>query len=84
MLTAAASAVSRKRIERMYRQGEIPAVKRSGECDNHVHSQFSFSPYSPCKIAWKAYESGLDTCGIVDHESVAGCRNLPRRAGYSG
>lgn len=54
-------------------RGEIPAVARKGECDNHIHSQFSFSPYSPSMIAWKAYEVGLDTCGIVDHESVAGC-----------
>lgn len=52
---------------------DIPEVPRIGECDNHVHSQFSFSPYSPSMIAWKAYQAGLDTCGIVDHESVAGC-----------
>lgn len=54
-------------------RGELPAVARKGECDNHIHSQFSFSPYSPSMIAWKAYQVGLDTCGIVDHESVAGC-----------
>lgn len=54
-------------------RGDIPAVERIGECDNHIHSQFSFSPYSPSMIAWKAYQVGLDTCGIVDHESVAGC-----------
>lgn len=53
-------------------RGDIPSVKRIGECDNHIHSQFSFSPYSPSMIAWKAYLAGLDTCGLVDHESVAG------------
>lgn len=53
-------------------RGEIPEKKRIGECDNHIHSQFSFSPYSPSMIAWKAYQAGLDTCGLVDHESVAG------------
>ena len=52
--------------------GQLPKVERKGECDNHIHSQFSFSPYSPSMIAWKAYEVGLDTCGIVDHESVGG------------
>ena len=54
-------------------RGDLPRVARLGECDNHIHSQFSFSPYSPTTIAWKAYQVGLDTCGIVDHESVAGC-----------
>jgi len=57
-------------------RGELPWIPRKGECDNHIHSQFSFSPYSPAMIAWKAYEAGLDTCGIVDHESVAGCREF--------
>ena len=52
--------------------GKLPKVERLGECDNHIHSTFSFSPYSPSMIAWKAYQVGLDTCGIVDHESVAG------------
>ncbi|MCF0145611.1 MAG: PHP domain-containing protein, partial [Eubacterium sp.] len=53
-------------------RGDIPSQPRLGECDNHIHSQFSFSPYSPSMIAWKAYLVGLDTCGIIDHESVAG------------
>lgn len=56
--------------------GRMQAVERRGECDNHIHSTFSFSPYSPSLIAWKAYELGLDTCGIVDHESVAGIREF--------
>ncbi|MDD3404070.1 MAG: PHP domain-containing protein [Hespellia sp.] len=54
-------------------QGKIPKAERLEECNNHVHSQYSFSPYSPSKIAWQAYQAGLRTCGIVDHESVAGC-----------
>ncbi|MGI6021283.1 MAG: PHP domain-containing protein, partial [Lachnospiraceae bacterium] len=53
--------------------GTIPAVPRKDECNNHVHSKYSFSPYSPSMIAWRAYLAGLDTCGIMDHESVAGC-----------
>lgn len=52
--------------------GKLPAKERIGECNNHIHSTFSFSPYSPSMIAWKAYQVGLDTCGIVDHDSVAG------------
>ena len=64
--------------------GQIEAVPRRGECDNHIHSQFSFSPYSPSLIAWKAYELGLDTCGIVDHESVAGIREFQEACNILG
>lgn len=43
------------------------------EVNNHVHSTYSFSPYSPSAIAAKAAEAGLGTVGIMDHDSVAGC-----------
>lgn len=62
-----------KNLKEAIDRDEVPAVKRIGECNNHIHSQFSFSPYSPSMIAWKAYQAGLDTCGIVDHDSIAGC-----------
>lgn len=57
-------------------QNLIAPVPRKNECNNHVHSKYSFSPYSPTKIAWQAYLAGLSTCGIVDHESVAGCEEF--------
>ncbi|HIY01760.1 MAG TPA: PHP domain-containing protein [Candidatus Blautia faecipullorum] len=62
-----------RRISRGIKNDELLPVNRRNECNNHVHSQYSFSPYSPSMIAWKAYRSGLSTCGIIDHESVAGC-----------
>ena len=65
-----------QRISSGIRNDELLPVKRKNECNNHVHSQYSFSPYSPSMIAWKAYRSGLSTCGIIDHESVAGCREF--------
>lgn len=42
------------------------------EVNNHVHSTFSFSPYSPSMIAVKAVQAGLQTVGIMDHDSVSG------------
>lgn len=61
------------RISSGIKNDELLPVKKRNECNNHVHSQYSFSPYSPSMIAWKAYKAGLSTCGIMDHESVAGC-----------
>lgn len=60
-------------LNRQVRAGKLPVVERTEECNNHVHSQYSFSSYSPSMIAWKAYQAGLRTCGIVDHDSVSGC-----------
>ena len=48
-------------------------VSPTGEVNNHVHSIYSFSPYSPAMIAVKAAEAGLQTVGIMDHDSVSGC-----------
>ncbi|MDH3345966.1 MAG: PHP domain-containing protein, partial [Kiritimatiellaceae bacterium] len=43
------------------------------EINNHVHSTYSFSPYTPADIPVKAREAGLGTVGIMDHDSVSGC-----------
>lgn len=41
-----------------------------GEVNNHVHTFYSFSPYSPAMAALRAYETGLDAVGSVDHDSI--------------
>ncbi|MEA2068461.1 MAG: PHP domain-containing protein [Verrucomicrobiota bacterium] len=48
-------------------------VALTDEVNNHVHSTYSFSPYTPSMIAAKAAEAGLQTVGIMDHDSVSGC-----------
>lgn len=48
-------------------------VTLTDEVNNHVHSCYSFSPYSPTMIAVKAARAGLQTVGIMDHDSVSGC-----------
>jgi len=44
--------------------------------NNHVHSTYSFSPYSPTKIVYEAYMAGLDTVGLMDHDSIAGAKEF--------
>lgn len=39
--------------------------------NNHVHSFYSFSPYSPTMIAYRAWKAGLQAVGAMDHDSVA-------------
>ena len=55
---------------------EIPAPEGGGHVNNHIHTTYSFSPYSPSKAIWMARQSGLRTAGIMDHDSVGGCREF--------
>jgi len=69
---------SKNSEERLKAVREIGARCKDGvaptqEVNNHVHSTYSFSPYTPSAIAVKAAEAGLQTVGIMDHDSVSGC-----------
>ncbi|MDR1135830.1 MAG: PHP domain-containing protein [Clostridiales Family XIII bacterium] len=55
------------------RRAEERSVNSSAEfVNNHIHSIYSFSPYSPTAAACAAKRNGLTTAGIMDHDSVAG------------
>jgi hypothetical protein len=42
----------------------------AGEVNNHIHTVYSFSPYTPSMAAWRARRAGLAVAGSVDHDSV--------------
>ncbi|MDW7659144.1 MAG: PHP domain-containing protein, partial [Bacillota bacterium] len=46
------------------------------DVNNHIHTHYSFSPYSPAKAVWMAARSGLATAGIMDHDTIAGAREF--------
>jgi hypothetical protein len=48
----------------------------TGEVNNHVHTIYSFSPYTPSMAAWKARDSGLSAAGSVDHDSVGAAEEM--------
>jgi hypothetical protein len=50
------------------------------EVNCHVHTFYSFSPYSPAAAAARAREAGLAAVGVMDHDSVAGAVEM-RQAG---
>ena len=56
------------------------SVLKTEETNNHVHSHYSFSPYSPTDIVTEALKAGIQTVGLMDHDSVAGLMNLSQRA----
>jgi len=59
-------------IARMTRAGLLPAPVPCGSVNNHIHTTYSFSPYSPAKAVYMAWQAGLTTAGIMDHDSVGG------------
>lgn len=61
-----------KRMVDEVRRGVLPAPVTGRDVNNHIHTQYSFSPYSPTAAVWFAWQAGLCTAGIVDHDSVAG------------
>ncbi|MEI6101292.1 MAG: PHP domain-containing protein [Eubacteriales bacterium] len=56
--------------------GEIASPVRTNDTNNHVHTWYSFSPYTPTMAIWMATMSGLCTVGIVDHDSVGGAHEF--------
>lgn len=51
---------------------------RHNDANNHIHTIYSFSPYSPTKAAYMAYSSGLTSAGIMDHDSVSGANEFKK------
>ena len=48
-----------------------PGINFQGEVNNHIHTIYSFSPYTPSMAALCARDAGLCAAGSVDHDSIA-------------
>ncbi|MDR0817813.1 MAG: PHP domain-containing protein [Clostridiales Family XIII bacterium] len=64
--------------------GGIPDVPATSDVNNHVHTTYSFSPYSPAMAVWRGYQAGLKVVGIVDHDSVSGAKEFLEAAEIIG
>ena len=52
--------------------------------NNHIHTTYSFSPYSPTAAVYASRAEGLCTAGIIDHDSIAGAREFLEAAEIAG
>ena len=52
--------------------------------NNHIHTTYSFSPYSPTAAVYAARMEGLCTAGIIDHDSIAGAKEFLEAAELVG
>ncbi len=56
-------------------ESEKPTV-RPEFANNHIHTIYSFSPYSPTAAVYMARAEGLETAGIMDHDSIGGAEEF--------
>lgn len=61
-----------------------PQPVRKEDVNNHIHTIYSFSPYSPTAAVWFARQAGLCTCGLMDHDSIAGADEFLKAARIAG
>lgn len=62
----------------LFSSGKYPKPNQEDFVNNHIHTIYSFSPYSPVSAAYTAWLNGLTTAGIMDHDSVAGAEEFIR------
>ncbi|NCA98382.1 MAG: PHP domain-containing protein [Clostridia bacterium] len=61
-----------RQLKLLLDDGQIEQPVTAKDVNNHIHTWYSFSPYSPAKAVWMAYMAGLTTAGIMDHDSIGG------------
>ncbi len=61
-----------REIKALTDKGELRIPEKTSYVNNHIHTTYSFSPYSPTKALYMAWQNGLGTAGIMDHDSVSG------------
>lgn len=65
-----------RQLKELVDSGDINLPEKQGFTNNHVHTTYSFSPYSPSKAVWMAVKSGLSTVGIMDHDAINGAEEF--------
>lgn len=61
-----------------------PIPEQGMDVNNHIHTIYSFSPYSPTAAVWFARQAGLCTCGLMDHDSISGAQEFLTAARLAG
>ncbi len=63
----------------------VPAAAAPGaEVNNHIHTIYSFSLYTPSMAALRAFEAGLEVAGSVDHDSISAAREMTEACAVLG
>lgn len=71
LLNAPSTEQRLENLKKLVESEPVP-VLRPEFANNHIHTTYSFSPYTPTAAVWFAREAGLGTAGIMDHDSIGG------------
>ncbi|RPJ08499.1 MAG: PHP domain-containing protein [Spirochaetaceae bacterium] len=66
------------------KKGEIRETVPGEFVNNHIHTTYSFSPFSPTAAIWQACQAGLATAGIIDHDTVSGTSEFIKAGKITG
>ncbi|MBN2188723.1 MAG: PHP domain-containing protein [Chitinispirillaceae bacterium] len=67
---------SLRQLMEAVKTGELEAPLQHDGVNNHIHTTYSFSTYSPAMAVWEAYRAGLRSAGIMDHDSICGAHEF--------
>lgn len=56
----------------------------TAESNNHIHTIYSFSPYTPSMACLRGRQAGLQVVGSVDHDSIAAASEMREAASILG
>ncbi|MCD8363691.1 MAG: PHP domain-containing protein [Lachnospiraceae bacterium] len=80
LLNAADPGERLKNLEKLLEEEKQKPEVKPQFANNHIHTIYSFSPYSPTAAVYCARDEGLQTAGIMDHDTISGAEEF-RRAG---
>ena len=67
-----------KKLKEKILAGELQPDASGDWVNNHIHTCYSFSPYTPTSAVYYAWKAGLRTAGLMDHDSVGGAEEFIR------
>ena len=61
-------------LQKLLKEEVLPPA--GDDVNNHIHTTYSFSPYSPTAAVYFARRPGQATSGQTDHDSSAGAQEF--------
>ena len=83
LLNAPTKAERLENLKKVLPQTQFPPMV-DAYINNHIHTTYSFSPYSPTAAVYAARMEGLCTAGIIDHDSISGAEEFLEAAKIIG
>ena len=83
LLNAPTKAERLENLAKILSQTQFPPMV-DAYINNHIHTTYSFSPYSPTAAVYAARMEGLCTAGIIDHDSISGAEEFLEAAKLVG